>query len=105
MGLAHAFNLAIIPHVEQNKRSKEVPIVHIAIANVGMEICSSKESYFNLEDETSSEEMFNLLDVVNTPRESLLRSTSHMPSNSQTILVLIQVMGLWHLVPLLVRGP
>jgi hypothetical protein len=83
MGLAHAFNSAIIPHVEQKKRSKKVPTVHIAIANAGMEICGSKEPDSNFEDETSSEEMFNLLDVVNTPHESLPRSSSHMASNSQ----------------------
>jgi len=60
-----------------------VPIVGTTIANVGMEICGSKRSNFNFENETSSEEEFNLLDVLNTPRESLPKSASHMASNIQ----------------------
>lgn len=47
-----------------------------------MKICGSKKPNFNFENETSSEE-FNLLDVVNTPRESLPKIASHITSNSQ----------------------
>jgi hypothetical protein len=60
-----------------------VPIVHTTIANVGMKICGSKKPNFNFDNETSCEEEFNLLFVVNTPHESLPKSASHMASNSQ----------------------
>jgi hypothetical protein len=61
-----------------------VHIVHTTIANAGMKICGSKKPNSNFENETSSEKEFNLLDVVNTPRESLPKSASHIASNSQT---------------------
>ncbi len=63
-------------------------IVHTTIANAGMEICGSKKPNFNFENETSSEKEFNLLDVINTPHESLPKSASHMASNSQAYTIL-----------------
>jgi hypothetical protein len=60
-----------------------VPIVHITIANVGMEICGSKEPNFNFEIETSTNEEFNLLDLINTPHENLPKSASRMAFNNQ----------------------
>ncbi len=42
-----------------------------------------QETKFQLENETSSEKELNLLDVVNTPRESLPKNASHIASNSQ----------------------
>ncbi len=60
-----------------------MPIAHTTIANAGMTICGSKKPNFNFENETSSEKEFNLLDIVNTPRESLPKNASHITSNSQ----------------------
>jgi hypothetical protein len=48
-----------------------------------MKICGSKKPNFNFENETSNEEEFNLLDVVDTPCENLPKSASHITSNSQ----------------------
>jgi hypothetical protein len=42
-----------------------------------------QKTKFQLENETSNGKKFNLLDVVNTPRESLPKSASHIASNSQ----------------------
>jgi len=48
-----------------------------------MEICGSKEPNFNFDIETSNNEEFNLLDVINTPCENLPKSASRMAFNSQ----------------------